>query len=86
MTIRLHKNFEKRFKKLPQPIQTKTKERLSLFLTDPFHPQLMNHLLKGNYLGYRSINITGDWRAIFKLMSEDVAIFVTIDTHSNLYR
>lgn len=86
MNIRLHKNFEKRFKKLPQHIQTKTKQRLVLFLENPFHPQLNNHPLKGSYLGYRSINITGNWRAIFKLVKEDEAIFVTIDTHSNLYR
>ncbi|MFY9484577.1 MAG: type II toxin-antitoxin system mRNA interferase toxin, RelE/StbE family [Patescibacteria group bacterium] len=86
MTLRLHKNFEKRFNKLPQNIQTKTKQRLVLFLENPFHPQLNNHPLKGNYIGYRSINVTGDWRAIFKLVKEQEAIFVTIDTHSNLYR
>ena len=41
--------------------------------------------LKGKYYGYRSMNITGNLRAIYKFRNEYDCIFVTIDTHSNLY-
>jgi addiction module RelE/StbE family toxin len=85
MIVKLHRNFEKQIRLLPLKVQKKTQERLLLFIENPFHPLLENHSLKGFYLDYRSINITGDWRALYKLNGEE-CIFVHIDTHSNLYR
>ena len=84
MRIKLHKNFEKGYKKLTQAEKKKFKERRNLFLQDEFNPILNNHALKGNYLGYRSINVTGDLRVIYK-REENLAIFVAVDSHSNLY-
>ena len=84
MRIKLHKNFEKGYKKLTQAEKKKFKERRDLFLQDEFNPILNNHALKGNYLGYRSINVTGDLRVIYK-REENLAIFVAVDSHSNLY-
>lgn len=85
MKIRFHKNFDKKYKKLKQEQKKRAKERLALFLENPFSPILENHPLKGKYKSYRSINITGDLRAIYKFVNEQECIFVTIDTHSNLY-
>ncbi len=84
MRIKLHKNFEKGYKKLTPAGKKKFKERRDLFLQDEFNPILNNHALKGNYLGYRSINVTGDLRAIYK-REENQAIFVAVNSHSNLY-
>lgn len=84
MKIKLHKNFEKGYKKLTSSEKKKFKERRDLFLQDEFNPILNNHALKGNYLGYRSINVTGDLRAIYK-REENQAIFVAVNSHSNLY-
>lgn len=84
MKIKLHKNFVKQYQKLRVSEKEKFKERRDLFLQDEFNPVLNNHLLKGKYLGCRSINITGDLRVIYKRNIE-IAIFVTIDSHSNLY-
>ncbi len=85
MNIRFHKNFEKQYKKLKEKEQKKVRERLELFLKNPFNAQLNNHSLKGRYTDYRSINITGDLRAIYKFISEKECIFVVVDSHSNLY-
>ncbi|MBL7141874.1 type II toxin-antitoxin system mRNA interferase toxin, RelE/StbE family [Patescibacteria group bacterium] len=85
MKIRFHKNFEKQYKKLKKKEQEKVCERLELFLKNPFNSRLNNHPLKGKYTDYRSINITGDLRAIYKFISEEECIFVVIDSHSNLY-
>jgi addiction module RelE/StbE family toxin len=85
MKIRFHKNFEKQYKKLKEAQKEKTQERLILFLESPHDPVLGNHPLKGKYTGYRSINITGDLRAVYKFINEQECIFVAIDTHSNLY-
>ena len=84
MIVHLHKNFKKHYKKLTEYQKRKFKERRDLFIQDEFDPVLNNHALKGEYQGYRSINITGDLRAVYKREAEDV-IFVTIDSHSNLY-
>ena len=85
MRIRFHKNFEKQYKKLRGGQKKRVQERLVLFLENPFDPVLGNHPLKGRYKGYRSINITGDLRAVYKFINEQECIFITIDTHSNLY-
>lgn len=54
-------------------------------MKDPYSPVLRNHALKGPYKGYHSINITGDLRALYKLVRKDAALFIIMDTHSNLY-
>ncbi|MDP2586534.1 MAG: type II toxin-antitoxin system mRNA interferase toxin, RelE/StbE family [Candidatus Komeilibacteria bacterium] len=87
MKISFHKNFIKQLKKLSVKERQQTKERLALFLESPFHEQLNNHPLKGKYLGFRSINIKGDLRAVYKSISESdqECIFVLIGNHSQLY-
>jgi len=85
MKITLHKDFKKQYQKLRVNEKKKFKERRDLFLLDEFNPILNNHALKGKYLGYRSINITGDLRVIFTKNQGEV-LFVTIDSHSNLYK
>jgi len=85
MKIRFHKNFEKQYKKLKKEQKEKAQNRLSLFLIDSFNPTLGNYPLKGKYIGYRSIDITGDLRAIYKFINKQECIFVAIDTHSKLY-
>lgn len=84
MKIKLHKDFEKQYKKLRENEKKKFKTRRDLFLLDEFHPTLNNHTLKGKYLGYRSINITGDLRAVYVKNGDEVT-FITVDSHSNLY-
>lgn len=84
MIIKLHKNFVKQYKKLRESEKERFKERRNLFLQDEFNPILNNHPLKGKYQGYRSINVTGDLRAIFK-REVNMIIFVTIGSHSELY-
>jgi addiction module RelE/StbE family toxin len=85
MKILFHKNFEKQYKKLTKREKEKVRERLGLFLENPFDPQLNNHPLKGKYVDYRSINITGDIRAVYKFIDKEECIFVVIGSHSNLY-
>lgn len=85
MKVIFHKNFKKQVAKL-KILSTKIDQRLLLFIEDPFNPLLNNHPLVGKYKGYRSINITADYRAIYEAIEENIAFFVTIDKHSNLYK
>ena len=86
MIIRFHKNFEKRYKKLHNEQKRKFKEKIVIFIKDEFDPILNNHPLKGKYKSYRSINVSGDLRAIYKREARERIIFITIDKHSNLYK
>ena len=86
MQIQYSKKFIKEFKKCPENIKTNFKKRLVIFINDPYNSILNNHSLVGELKNYRSINISGDWRAIFEEITEDhIAYFVTIGTHSQLY-
>lgn len=86
MLVYLHKNFLKQYRKIPTHLQSKFRERRDIFLVAPFHPLLNNHALSGEYTKYPSINITADLRVLYEPLSKDVALFITIDTHSNLYK
>lgn len=85
MKVLFHKNFKKKYKKLSKTQTTKVDQQLVIFITQPFDPRLNNHALLGKYKGSRSINITGDLRAIYQLIKEDTAYFIEIGNHSNLY-
>ncbi|OGE26235.1 hypothetical protein A3H85_00490 [Candidatus Daviesbacteria bacterium RIFCSPLOWO2_02_FULL_40_8] len=90
MNIKYSTIFKKQHKKAPKQIQNKIKERLCLFVQDPTIEILNNHALTGKLQGLRSINITGDWRAIFSIRvnskSEREYYFELVGTHSQLYR
>ena len=85
MNVNFHKRFLKQYKKL-RAIQKKINERLFLFQHNPYHSLLGTHALSGKYKGYRSIDITGDVRALYEPIGKDAAFFITVDTHSNLYQ
>lgn len=82
----LHRSFIKKFKKLRPEIRQKFQERKRIFLDNPRNPLLYNHALGGDRLGQWSINVTGDYRALYKFLDERVIIFIDIDTHPNLYK
>ena len=85
MIVHLHRSFEKKFTKLPKGLRERFKERRNLFMTNPFHPLLDNHPLHPPYAGCRSINITGDYRAIFYHENADIVRFIAIGTHHELF-
>ena len=85
MHIFFDKRFRKAYSRLPKLLQKRCDERLLLFEKDPFHQLLNNHLLHDPYAGCRSINITGDYRAIFYNENPDVTRFIAIGTHHELF-
>lgn len=85
MRIEFHRSFQKRYKKIALKMRRQFDGRLLLFEKEPFHPILNNHPLTGDRAGQWSINITGDWRAVYVFKERATAVFIDIDTHSNLY-
>ena len=89
MQISYKKSYQKSFAKLDSIIKQKTLEKIELFLQNPHHPLLNTHFLKGKYKDFQSLNITWDYRAIFREVGKERYEFVEflyIGTHSDLYR
>lgn len=84
MRIAYKKSFDKKFKKLPEKIKQRFYERLAVFILDPFESQLNNHSVDPTYPCCRSINITGDYRALYHDIDGTIT-FVIIGRHSELY-
>ncbi len=84
MEIKYKKRFEKAFKKLPPKIKEQFYDRLEVFIANKFDAALNNHSVDKTFPNCRSINVTGDCRAIFE-ESEDSVTFYIIGTHSELY-
>lgn len=84
MEIKFHTTFKKKLKKIPTKIQNRFYERLELFMQDKFSRVLNNHSVDRAFPNGSSINVSGDYRAIFEDHGE-LIIFINIGTHSDLY-
>lgn len=86
MKIIFSKSFVKQFKKVPVKIQDQFKKRLKDLNSQQNVSSLKIHALKGEYKGYKSMNVSGDWRALFYQKDNDIFIFELMGTHSQLYK
>ncbi len=89
MKAKFTEEFFKQYKKANVRIRNQFDKRLRIFTQNPQDPQLNNHKLKRDWQGHRSIDITSDWRAIYKeiqMGDGKVAYFVAIGTHKELYK
>ena len=85
MKVHFHKRFANDFRRLNPKIQHAFEDRLGLFCTNPYQIKLNNHPLKGKWEGYRSINVSGDYRAVYKDICQGEVIFTNIGSHGQLY-
>lgn len=79
------KVFDRQYKKLPRNLQDRLWERLAILIEDESSPLLHDHKLKPPYDGYRSINITGDYRLVYKKLDAETYYLRAIGTHHELY-
>ena len=77
--------FERQYKKLPQALQDKMWDRLSLLVADNLNPILNDHKLGYPFESFRSINITGDYRLVYKRIGQDTYYLRAVGTHNQLY-
>lgn len=80
--------FNKQRKALPLEIKIAFRDARELFLDNPSHSALRNHPLREKFAGYRSIDVTEDYRVLFKEIKAEKQIvikFYTIGTHEELY-
>lgn len=86
MKIRYSKKFKKQYKKLSPKLQQQTKARITLWKRDPKDESLRLHKLTGKMSKYYSINITGDVRALYEIVGEEIYLYQMVGSHSQLYK
>jgi addiction module RelE/StbE family toxin len=77
-----------KLKKLDVRIRNSFFEKIKTFEKNPQEQVLNNHALKQEYEGYRSIDITNDYRALYEEVpsgNETIAYFSLLGTHDELY-
>jgi addiction module RelE/StbE family toxin len=87
--IEFSNRFTRQLTAAPNEVKAAFRDILVLFAADPSHESLRNHPLQGKLAGYRSIDVTGDWRAIFREKEAGEGIvfyFYKIGTHRQLYK
>lgn len=85
MLIIYNHGFKKALEKLPPKIKITFKERLDLFIVNPYAEVLNNHRLHGQFRHYRSINITSNYRLIFEEKDSNTISLIDIGTHNQIY-
>ena len=85
MTIRYSKKFIKQLARQHPKVQQTFRHRIQLFEEDNNNQLLYKHALKGKLEGFYSINITGDIRALYKVVGDEVYLYDMIGSHSQLY-
>ena len=81
MILRYDPDFIEKLKGVNVKVRKSFKERIDLFNRDPSELQLNNHPLRDDWEGYRSIDVTDDWRAVYTEKTEGretIAYFVEI--------
>ena len=89
MTIKYTKEFIVQLKKQNVRVHKSFKKIIIQFSKDPNNKELNSHALTREWQGKRSINITADFRAIYKetqLKNEKIIHFVALGTHKQLYK
>jgi addiction module RelE/StbE family toxin len=86
MIIRFQKSFTEQYKKLTKFQKQLVNDALELFSEDSMHKSLRNHPLKDEWVKYRSITADDDLRLHFRVINEDIALFVAVGSHDELYR
>lgn len=77
--------FKKSLDKFSQKEKNIIKNKIKLFIKDPFMPQLKTHKLKGKLGKYWSFSINYRLRVLFEFIDDQSVGLVDIGTHS-IYR
>lgn len=89
MKVKFSQKFYQIYKKkIDVRIRKSVNERLEIFRRNSYDNVLDNHKLQGEWVGYRSIGITSDYRAIYEEITageDTVAYFIILGTHKELF-
>jgi len=85
--INWNPSFKRAFRKriLGTPVESAFRNRLELFIEDPFYPGLRTHKLTGMLDGLWAFSVSLDCRVIFEFISSEEITIIDIGTHKDVY-
>lgn len=86
MRIEFHKKYIKQWSKLTLGQQLRVERATKLFIKNRSSSQLRFHQLKGDYYPQYSISAGGDLRVHLIIIDANLALFLSVGTHAQLYR
>lgn len=81
MQIKASSKFRRSYKKLPQWLKDKAKEKEKIFCANPFDPRLDTHKLHGKYKDYWAFSIHGPYRIMFSFAAKSLVEFINVGDH-----
>jgi mRNA-degrading endonuclease YafQ of YafQ-DinJ toxin-antitoxin module len=88
MKVELHRSFVKSYRQRIRPnrkLCLQVERRVTLFKKNRPDPFLKDHALIGRQQHLRSFSLGGDLRIVYYLASENLAIFIDIGSHNQVY-
>ena len=61
------------------------REKMALFLKEPFDSQLRTHKLSGKLKGTWTFSINDDYRVLFEFIDDDKVLLIDFGTHDDVY-
>jgi len=61
------------------------REKLGLFLSNPYHASLHTHKLHGRLKGSLAFSLTEDLRVVFSFLTSEIVSLEDIGTHDEVY-
>ncbi len=89
MRIRVSRKLDtslQKIKKTDPKLFRRITKQLALFESNPKHHSLRVHKLSGKIANLRSISITKSIRMTYIHMDKDIAYFIQIGTHDQVYK
>ena len=80
--------FKRAYKKLIKNnpgLRDRFRERVSVFINDPYAPSLRTHRLGGRLKNSWAFSITGTLRIVFSFQGADLVLFEDFGTHDEVY-
>ena len=89
LTIKYHTLFKKDFKRIKKRGYdiSRLEKTVELLANEvPLPEQFKDHILSGNYNGFRECHIAPDWLLIYQVNNNElVLVFSRTGSHSNLF-
>ncbi|MBI2443985.1 MAG: type II toxin-antitoxin system mRNA interferase toxin, RelE/StbE family [Candidatus Magasanikbacteria bacterium] len=85
MLVKLSSRFTRAYQKLPTVIQADFKTKVAIFITNPRHPLLKTHKLKGRLQECLAFRLNQGYRVLFEFAAADQINLLDVGPH-DIYR
>jgi len=81
MEVNLSLRFKRSYKKIPRHIQSDFEKKIGTFMSNPNHPSLKTHKLKGKLQECLAFRLKDGFRVLFEFSGTDTVDLLDIGSH-----